>query len=275
MERTENRVEQLKHLVVGKAQTPDYLRPEPIAEGATDAQKQKRLTENIALVVKRAQDFSSNEEFWKKLLSLIEQARIAAAEKRWIAAEQALTEAAVLVNRAVGSEALKGMRVHIALGALFWFLVLFVFERLVEYLQAKGGAYHLVAPEYFQYLWLGMLGGTTMVLWGIVKHTKNLTFDASFLFWYFLKPALGAIMGVVVVLVVKAGFFTLQGSAKIENETPLLVLAFLAGFSERFFIRLIDKVVTSVLGSEEPSGRAAIPASAMKPNIRAVGKEDG
>ena len=78
-----------------------------------------------------------------------------------------------------------------------------------------------------------------------------MTFDRAYVIWYLLKPLLGAIMGVIAVLIVQAGFFALQGDLEIKHPTSLLVLAFIGGFSERFFIQTIDRVITSLLGGEK------------------------
>ena len=231
--------------------TPDYVQVESMKEASGDVEKQKHIDKAIEELSRRAQTFSSNQEFWSKLLALLGMVRSATAEKKWIAAEQMLTEATVLVNRAISSQALGRVRVRLALAPLMWFVLLYGFQLLILSLRRSDGSYLLITPEYFPYLWLGMLGGTTIVLWGIVKHGVDMTFDRAYVIWYLLKPLLGAIMGVIAVLIVQAGFFALQGDLEIKHPTSLLVLAFIGGFSERFFIQTIDRVITALLGGEK------------------------
>lgn len=246
-------LEGLSKIFTGSTPTPDYVQQVVFAMKAEGPEKEKEFSDVVNEIVERAKSFSSNEEFWRKLLGLIERAQIAASDEQWIEAQQSVTQASVLVNRAIGSESLRSIRARLAFAPFFWFALLFLLDRFVSYLPSLGLTSYQIPAEFFHYLWMGMLGGTTIVWWGIVKHAKDLTFDSAFVIWYFLKPALGAIMGVVVVLVAQAGFVTLNANAPVSNQTPLLVIAFIGGFSERFFINMIDKVVTAVLGGEKES----------------------
>ncbi|MBI5474140.1 MAG: hypothetical protein HY961_17530 [Ignavibacteriae bacterium] len=231
--------------------SPDYVQVESIKKASDDKEKQSQIEKAIEELSRRAQAFSSNQEFWNRLLALLGLVRTATNEKNWIPAQQMLTEATVLVNRAISSQALGRVRVRLALAPLIWFALLYGFQALTLSFRSPDGSYMLITPEYFPYLWLGMLGGTTIVLWGIVKHGVEMTFDRSYIIWYLLKPLLGAIMGVIAVLIVQAGYFALQGDVNVKHPTSLLVLAFIGGFSERFFIQTIDRVITALLGGEK------------------------
>ena len=276
-------LQKISPFFVGESRLSEYISPERLTELTTDKEKENQIEKKLEELTKRAKEFSSNERFWTKLLALIEQVRLAVAEKRWIPAQQSLIEATVLVNRAIGSEALRRVRIWLALSPVGWFILLYALQRFMLWLGKLSSSFYLIAPEYFQYLWLGMLGGTTIVLWGIVKHSTEMNFDRVYIVWYLLKPALGAIMAVLVVLIIKAGFLTLQGSTNIEDTTPLLVLAFICGFSERFFIGVIDKVITSVLGGETSpppqsppvrSVRVAPQSSTRPPKRKTESKKD-
>jgi hypothetical protein len=251
-------------IIAGNQPAPDYVQQVVFAMHPAGPEQDKEFNDLVSEIVERAKNFSSNEAFWKKLLGLIERAQLAAYDQQWIDAQQSVTQAGVLVNRAIGSESLRKTRVRLVFAPFAWFLLLLLLDRLVSWLPTVGLTSYQIPAEYFRYLWMGMIGGTTIVWWGVVKHAKDLTFDSSFIIWYFLKPALGAVMGVVVVLVVQAGFVTLNASAPISNPTPLLVIAFIGGFSERFFINMIDKVVSAVLGGEqEPKERPPLPAKSL------------
>jgi hypothetical protein len=259
--------------IVGKSAPPEYVTQVVFAMKKEGPEKEKEFNDLVNEIIERAKSFSSNEEFWRKLLGLIERAQVAAADEQWIEAQQSVTQASVLVNRAIGSESLRRTRVRLAFAPFLWFVLLFLLERGVAWLPSVGVTSYQIPSEFFHYLWMGMLGGTTIVWWGIVKHAKELTFDSAFVIWYFLKPALGAVMGVVVVLIAEAGFVTLNENAPVSNQTPLLVVAFIGGFSERFFINMIDKVVTAVLGGDtktvEPAP-AAVKTRSKVPTAREV-----
>jgi hypothetical protein len=258
-------LEGLTKALKGSEPAPQYLQQVVFALRKEGPEKEREFNELINAIVERAKNFSSNEEFWRKLLDMIEQAQVAAADGRWIEAQQSATQASVLVNRAIGSESLNGIRTRLAFAPFLWFFLLFFVDRIVSWLPSIGLTVYQIPAESFHYMWMGMLGGTTIVWWGIVKHAKDLTFDSAFVIWYFLKPALGAIMGVVVVLILEAGFVTLNGNAPMSNRTPLLVVAFIGGFSERFFINMIDKVVSAVLGGDQKApGPAPRPAKAIR-----------
>jgi hypothetical protein len=99
-----------------------------------------------------------------------------------------------------------------------------------------------------------MLGGVTVSWWGMVRHSRNLAFDPSYNTWYILKPPLGAVMGGIAVIILRTGLLAMNvGDEVAVHPDPnylLLIVAFLAGFSERFSIRMIDKVMSSILGAE-------------------------
>ncbi|MCJ7588114.1 MAG: hypothetical protein MUQ00_09485 [Candidatus Aminicenantes bacterium] len=225
---------------------PDHLTIGVFEDLGADDKNRKALEEKIGQLTDRAKDFSSSEILWSQLLALVEKARTAADNKNWSAAWQAVTEAIVRLNRAIESEALRPARLRLLLVPAFWCLVLYFFQVVIGRIQIKYDFLDFFRMEFFRYVWFGLLGGTTIFLWGIVKHSSEMNFDGSFLIWYLLKPPLGAIMGSVVVLMTMGGFLALNNGQSPTSRTPLLILAFIGGFSERFFLRLVDRVISSV-----------------------------
>jgi hypothetical protein len=65
----------MKNFIVGQMPQPEYLWDEPLPEQVEGAARRKEFAASIAAIVKRAQDFSSNEEFWRKLLGFVESAK--------------------------------------------------------------------------------------------------------------------------------------------------------------------------------------------------------
>ena len=96
-----------------------------------------------------------------------------------------------------------------------------------------------------QTAWFGALGGITIAIYGIYEHIHLRDFDPKYELWYICKPLMGAIFGWFVYLIYFIGIISVQGldSAKISHPELPYLIAFLAGFSERFTLRLIDRLM--------------------------------
>ncbi|MGE5239042.1 MAG: hypothetical protein ACM3ON_09590 [Chloroflexota bacterium] len=99
-----------------------------------------------------------------------------------------------------------------------------------------------------QAAWFGALGGTTIALYGLYTHVQKRDFDRGYALWYVCKPILGAIFGWFAFLIYYVGIISVQplDTASVAVELPFLI-AFLAGFSERFVLRLIDRLMSVLL----------------------------
>lgn len=239
-----------------------YLELKPFSVGGNTGQEFNNAVAELNAAVK---EFSANRAFSDQYLDLIHRAEAHAAQQRWGEAQQRIWEAEFLINRARESRGTAPLRRWIACSLLIWLIVLAALGLL---LKAQGGGIEgIFGITYWRYLLMGALGGITIALWGLVKHTTDLNFDVDFTLWYLLRPALGAISGLVAILVVKAGLFAINGPVLTTSEKPLYVLAFLAGFSERFFVQVIDRVMTSLLGggSTAPSKTPATPIASSNP----------
>jgi hypothetical protein len=66
---------------------------------------------------------------------------------------------------------------------------------------------------------------------------------------------MGAIFGWFVFLVYFVGLVSVQGQTKLDVKTPEVpyAIAFLAGFSERFTIKIIDRMMQVITTWEEKS----------------------
>ena len=114
--------------------------------------------------------------------------------------------------------------------------------------------------------WFGALGGVTIGIYGLYTHISAKNFDATFRLWYLCKPIMGAIFGWFVFLVYYVGVVSAQsnGSTNVGINNPELafLIAFLAGFSERFTIKTIDRFMTVLTVGEDPK-KAGAKASAV------------
>lgn len=103
--------------------------------------------------------------------------------------------------------------------------------------------------------WFGTIGGVTIGIYGIYSHIASKDFDANFRLWYICKPIVGAIFGWFVVLVYYVGLVTAQGQGQLHNPQVTYAIAFLAGFSERFTIKTIDRLMTVVTGGDSKDNK--------------------
>jgi len=93
--------------------------------------------------------------------------------------------------------------------------------------------------------WFGSVGGVTIGIYGLYTHISAKDFDPTFRLWYICKPVMGAIFGWFVVVAFYVGLVSAQGSTVHVNVPQVTyAIAFLAGFSERFTIKTIDRLMT-------------------------------
>jgi hypothetical protein len=218
------------------------------------------VAEAIAELHPLAKDFSSSTSFCQKYRALIATAERHSAKKEWGEAHQAVWEATFLVDRALETKCATSQRTWIGISAVVWLAVLLVAGRYLWNLEAKQLPALSFGLGYWRYLFLGALGGVTTVAFGLIKHTVDLDFDARYFAWYLFKPILGALMGMVAVLVILAGLVAIEGNTSTNSRALLYVVAFVAGFSGRFSLRLLDKATTALLGGEStPSAVLPVP----------------
>lgn len=170
-------------------------------------------------------------------------------------AEQKYTETRILVERAEAS-----IQAEPLAWKLLWielaYLLLLLF---IGYLTHEWPAYWLWAGFlglHSATAWFGALGGVAIGLYGLYTHVQARDFDSKYELWYVCKPVMGAIFGWFVFLIYFVGFVATQGaSADIKNHLVLYAIAFLAGFSERFTIKIIDHLMQVLTTwQEKPSG---------------------
>ncbi len=211
-------------------------------------------------VEQRAQSFVHSRTFAEEVLPLTQQAREHLDRKEEVEAAEFIHQAQARVNRAIISRESRGYRTRLFIAGLLWFAAFYGLQLLLFWIMDAGSEVWTVIAELLPFAWIGMLGGVLVSWWGFVVHTRNLEYDPSYNTWYLLKPPIGAVMGVFSVVVIKAGLITLQGSTEVNSAELLYIVAFLAGFSERFFVQMFDKVMTALLGGENTgSGMSSQP----------------
>jgi hypothetical protein len=103
------------------------------------------------------------------------------------------------------------------------------------------------ANMHLQTAWFGALGGIAIAIYGIYEHIRLRDFDPKYELWYICKPIIGAIFGWFVYLIYFIGLISVQGidieKVKIKYPEFPYLIAFLAGFSERFTLKMIDRLM--------------------------------
>ena len=245
-----------------------YLSLAEFSPAAPPAKMEQDIDAAIAQLNHHASEFSSSETFTNAYLALISQAEAQAAGKQWPEAHKTVWEATFLINRARESNASAKFRKWMCAYYGVWLLLLVGIGYWLKHLDAAGNPVVYFGSTYWRYLLMGTLGGLTIAIWGLTSHAANLDFDRSYAIWYWLRPLLGAVMGLIAVIAVQAGLLAVEGQAAHQpapsGKLLLYILAFLAGFSERFFIRVIDRVMTAIFSSEPAPAPAAKPVAPKK-----------
>ncbi|HEY9170823.1 MAG TPA: hypothetical protein VI136_00900 [Verrucomicrobiae bacterium] len=232
------------------------------ADGKDEPKSRQEILDAIAKLNEAAREFSSSKNFTRDYLALIAQAEAQAAKQQWCDARRTLWEATFFLNRALESKAASKFRKCIGVYYGCWLLALVIIGRWLKGLEGGEAAILCFGLPYWRYVMMGALGGLTIAVWGLTKHSAELDFDRAYAVWYWLRPLLGAVMGLIAVLTVQAGLFAVEGEPSLKGRTALYILAFLAGFSERFFIRVLDRVMTALFSSETATTAARRPAPA-------------
>lgn len=125
----------------------------------------------------------------------------------------------------------------------FWLLAAYFTYRYPDYWLWKG-----MIKEEVNAVWYGVLGGITIGIFGIYNHIRLGDFDPRFKLWYICKPIIGGIFGWFIYGLYLLGFIVVQDKKPEDLTNPMFVyiIAFLAGFSERFILRMIDKIMAVI-----------------------------
>ena len=110
--------------------------------------------------------------------------------------------------------------------------------------------------------WFGALGAVLISLTGVFEHEHD--WDSSYWPWHVARPLIGIGLGVVSVLIAKAGILAVGstpstgGTSTTPTNLLYYLIAFLVGYREETFRELIKRLVDVVLSPGGPAG--AVPA---------------
>src|SRR6266849_7638069 len=140
--------------------------------------------------------------------------------------------------------------VILALGLFF-----FIKPSLLSFLPNSFGPVPVGVP------WFGALGAVLISLTGVFEHEHD--WDASYWPWHMARPFIGASLGVVSVLIFKAGILAVGSmpspSPSLPNNLLYYVIAFLVGYREETFRELIKRLVDVILTPGPGGGGVVLP----------------
>lgn len=94
----------------------------------------------------------------------------------------------------------------------------------------------------YAYVW-GLIGGILQGLWFLWQHVSDRQLRKVWIPWYILLPLIGGLLGALTYLIFLAGFITSTGATQIESEYFTMLLCALAGFSSKWAVETLDKIV--------------------------------
>lgn len=106
----------------------------------------------------------------------------------------------------------------------------------------------------------GLLGGIIHCMRSLYIHRALLNdWDDRWIIWYYLRPVVSALMGLISFIFIKAGLliFTTQSAQTSTSRIAYMAIAFLAGYNVRNFLKKIEEVSEASLGikmSEDVGG---------------------
>jgi len=226
----------------------------------TDAEKLYRdnATKLLLELRQRTRNLKENDVVANPILKLIDEAESLFNSEKLPDSEEKYNEAKSKIETVEISHRAKPLT-----WKLFWiemgYLVLLLF---LGYLTNKWPNFTLWRElmtwpilMHLQTVWFGALGGITIAVYGIYEHIYKRDFDPKYELWYICKPIIGGIFGWFVYLIYYLGLVSVQG-VEVNINTPEVpyLIAFLAGFSERFTLKMIDKLMSVLTTWEQKSG---------------------
>jgi hypothetical protein len=116
----------------------------------------------------------------------------------------------------------------------------------------------------------GALGGAVSIFYNLMRQIWMREYDPQSNLMYVAAPLLGALFGVLTLVLVSAGFFLAISETTgigVNNATPpsftMFTLAFLVGFRSELFYQIIDRIVGVLAPKPEKKKPAATDAASV------------
>jgi len=209
--------------------------------GSTQSEFEKKAPKLIKLLTDKLTFLNPTEGNTENVSRLLNEARDTLSQDAAKAYDKAQEANGYLIQvlRPLANKLLKIELFYLAV----WLIIAYLTVKYPDYWLWSG-----ILGQGATAVWYGVLGGITIGIFGIYNHIRRGDFDPRFRLWYICKPIIGGIFGWLVYGSYFIGFVTIQGKANVDIAKPFFVyiLAFLAGFSERFILRMIDKIMAVI-----------------------------
>ena len=97
----------------------------------------------------------------------------------------------------------------------------------------------------------GGLGGAVYATFSMIYHLGDGSTESSYVLWYFMRPVIGLVLGVVVFFVVRGGLLVITVSQVDLNLYGVAGISALAGISARQMMTKLREVLNSIFGMEQ------------------------
>ncbi len=190
---------------------------------------------------------ADNKNLAEECLQTLCQARVALSMDDQVEAEYYLTLTKSILVRAKKSK--EYQQLHGRKIVLYELLCLSIFLLLIPAIifRFKGEEVFVLVGVPIQYYIWGGIGGVMSALYGFVRYASQRNLDVQFTHWYYIKPALGVIIGAIVYLLFICIVFALGVAIDLTTPNFLILLAcWIAGFSEKFSLGMLDAVMDTI-----------------------------
>jgi hypothetical protein len=162
----------------------------------------------------------------------------------------------------------------IIIWGVIWFVafvyLIFNTALVLQLLNVTSRSDELLNPEIFmQSLFFGGIGGVAAVFYHLFKYLPERNFDSQYVLSYFGKPIMGMILGSIIYLALFGARFVglaVFGSQQVGTDLTGLkfvvwVFAIATGFKENLAFDMLNRVIKTVLGDEQPTEQGSAPPS--------------
>lgn len=231
---------------------PHIIKEGPMTLNSPEKEFKQKAFELFKALKERVGHLKETGSVTAQILKLLEDAESFYEGEKFLESEKKYDEALSKIETVEISHRSKPMAWR-----LFWietgYLVILLLLAYLTYKWPKFIMWDGLVNMHLQTAWFGALGGITIAIYGIYEHTQKRDFDPRYELWYISKPIIGGIFGWFIWLIFLIGLISVQGVGERELKHPELpfVIAFLSGFSERFTLKMIDKLMNVLTSFEE------------------------
>jgi hypothetical protein len=228
--------------------------------GQLTIERRDRMMEEIDVLYDRASTgLAPHQENSGTALKLLHQARLILVERPYAFADAELRmqAAKTLINRTEDSRRVSSrnwpwLLVYELVWAGILMAGLILEEPLGAWIGTLGftgtGSMMEIFPAWGTMM-VGGIGGVVCALWSMWYHISDKQdYDTQYNLWYMVQPFQGLVLGVIVYLVIAAGFLAFQTditSPQVGASAKYLpwLIAGIAGIRQTFFYELLDRVI--------------------------------